>query len=292
MTLLGYSQEVDVSISVDSTKFRIGEQVEAVLQLNAPADSIVEWPIIKDTIGGVEVVERSLIDTLEHDDYLQMIQKIKLTQFDTGNFILSPIRFKVGSQIKYTKPIMFEVLGVKVDTTKQKLYDIKENIEVPYTFSDILPYLLFFLILLAIGYSLFRYLTRAKIEKTQEVYISPFETAMLSLKDLDDKKYLEAGNIKDYYDYLSDILRRFLEDEHGIAAMESTSDEIISFIKNGDFSPTIQMQIKELLVESDFVKFAKFKPDDNKHNYYRVMTEELIKATRVIINENTENDDE
>ena len=69
LTLVAFSlnlsaQETEVQFTPDSTHFVIGEQVNALLQAKAPKDSVIEWPLLTDTIGKLEVISQSKIDTL------------------------------------------------------------------------------------------------------------------------------------------------------------------------------------------------------------------------------------
>ena len=104
LTLVAFSlnlsaQEAEVQFTPDSTRFLIGEQINVLLQAKAPKDSLIEWPLLTDTIGKLEVVSRSKIDTLLKDDYQIISQNYKLTQFDSGSYMLNPIRFKIGNTV-------------------------------------------------------------------------------------------------------------------------------------------------------------------------------------------------
>jgi len=284
------AQESEVQFTPDSIKFLIGEQINVLLQAKAPKDSVIEWPLITDTIGKLEIVSRSKIDTLFKDDYQIISQNYKLTQFDSGSYMLKPVRFKIGNTVMYTKPKMLAVTTVVVDTTKQKMYDIKGNIEVGYTFMEILPYILLlvlFFILIYLGYRYWKKL-KPKEKKIIVPKIPPFDVAMENLKKLDEARLLKEGNIKEYYVRLTDILRRYIEDELKIPAMESTTREIMAKIKHKNISKETKSNIKELLKESDFVKFAKFEPESGKHPYFRKSTEDIIIESHSLVTEKAE----
>ena len=283
LTLVAFSlnlsaQEMEVQFTPDSTKFLIGEQINVLLQAKAPKDSVIEWPLLTDTIGKLEVVSRSKIDTLLKDDYQVISQNYKLTQFDSGSYMLNPIRFIIGDSVMYTKPKMLDVGTVVVDTTKQKMYDIKGIIEVGYTFMELLPYILLFLLFAILLYLGYRYWEKLKPQEKRVFIpkIPPFDTAMHNLKKLDEARLLKEGNVKEYYVRLTDILRNYIEDELDIPAMESTTFEIMNSIKTRKISKDTREKIEELLKESDFVKFAKFEPESGKHPYFRKSTEDII----------------
>ncbi|MEN8139045.1 MAG: hypothetical protein ABFR62_11505 [Bacteroidota bacterium] len=276
------AQEAEVEFTPDTTKFLIGDQINVLLQAKAPKDSLIEWPVLSDTIGKLEVVSRSKIDTLIKKDFQIISQNYKLTQFDSGSYVINPVRFKIGEKILYTKPKMIDVTTVAVDTTKQKMYEIKGNIHVGYNFREILPYILMLLIIAAIIYMGYYFWKKQKPRK-KKVFIPsipPFDMAMQNLKKLDKTQLLKEGNVKEYYVRLTDILRRYIEDEHHIPALESTTDEIMSSIYQIDLNSETRDKIRELLKESDFVKFAKYQPESGKHVHYRKTTEEIIIASQ------------
>lgn len=277
-----FSQESKVEFTPDTTRFVIGKQVDLLLSATAPKDSTIVWPEIPDTLGQLEVVSRSVIDTSFKSDFQILTQNFKITQFDSGSYVLNPVRFKIGNEILYTRPRMFEVVSVEVDTTKQKMYGIKGNIRVGYSFWEIIPWILIFLLLILSAFGIFYYLKRRqpKQKKAFIPEIPPYEQAMKSLKDLDSSGLLEKGEIKEYYVKLSDILRRYIEDEHSIPALESTTDELMNSAYSIEISEETRNKMRELLRESDFVKFAKYKPESGKHPYYRKTTEDIIKAVK------------
>lgn len=284
------AQNTEVQLTPDSTSFVIGEQINVLLQAKAPKDSLVEWPLLTDSIGKLEVVSRSKIDTLLKDDYQIISQNYKLTQFDSGTYFLNPVRFKIGNTIMYTKPKMLHVTTVAVDTTKQKMYDIKGNIHVGYTFMEILPYIILLLIILALTYLAY-YFWKKRKPKEKKVFIPkipPFDMAMQNLKELDEARLIKEGNVKEYYVRLTNILRRYIEDELEIPAMESTTREIMAKIKHKKISKETKANIKELLKESDFVKFAKFEPESGKHPYFRKSTEDIIIESHSLVSQEAE----
>ncbi|MCK5782184.1 MAG: hypothetical protein KAH10_06310 [Flavobacteriales bacterium] len=279
------AQETAVMFKPDTTGFVIGDQINVLLQAEAPKDSIIVWPILPDTIGKLEVVSRSSIDTLFKDNFQIISQNYKLTQFDSGSYVLNPVRFRIGDKVMYTKPKMLNVSTVAVDTTKQKIFGIKGNIHVGYTFWEILPYILLFLIVVAMLLLAYYFWKKHK-PKERKVFIPqipPYDLAMQHLKKLDEARLIKDGNVKEYYVRLTDILRRYIEDEFHIPAMESTTLEIMDSIRDNEIGKEAKEKIEELLKESDFVKFAKYTPSAGKHPYFRKTTEEIIVESHSLI---------
>ena len=70
---------------------------------------------------------------------------------------------------------------------------------------------------------------------------------------------------KQYYSILTEVLRRYIMRRFDVNAMEMTSTEILDALRRKDLSSTYD-NLKQILVLSDFVKFAKVHPlpDENE----------------------------
>jgi hypothetical protein len=72
---------------------------------------------------------------------------------------------------------------------------------------------------------------------------------------------LERGGIKVYYSLLAETLRRFLEDQLGVEAMERTTAEICLALRAAGTDAGLAAQIEAFLGAADLVKFARLTPD-------------------------------
>ena len=89
----------------------------------------------------------------------------------------------------------------------------------------------------------------------------PHVRAIRELEGLNNKKLWQNDKHKLYYTHLTDIVRTYLEGRYGIGAMEMTSDEIMSAIKDTGLNVKNIDDLGELLYSADLVKFAKHVPD-------------------------------
>ena len=72
---------------------------------------------------------------------------------------------------------------------------------------------------------------------------------------------MERGEIEPFYTRLSDIVRRYLEDQFGLRAPERTTEEFLQVVSRGSgLSPAHQALLGAFLQESDLVKFARYRP--------------------------------
>ena len=118
-----------LTVSVDSTVLRIGEQINYFLQVKADTSDQVIFPE-KTLFEPFELLESSPVDTFKTSDHYLYTKKYSLIQFDSGDFYIPQQQVLINGFSKISKLIPVRVNAVKVDTLKQKLYDIKPLEEV------------------------------------------------------------------------------------------------------------------------------------------------------------------
>lgn len=265
------AQKADARI--DTNSILIGDQINLDISFTTSVKNKILWPLLNDTISeNIEIIEKSKIDSLLSDDkhLLTLKQKILITSFDSGNFVIPPIRFnfkKPGDNISHFKesnPLMLKVNTIAVDTTKN-IMPIKSPIEAPVSFMEVLPWIIaalaFALILFLIIYFIRK---RKKNEPLLQIRKKPkrpaHEIALKSLENLKEKKLWQKGMIKKYHSELTEIIRIYFDNRFNIHAVEMTSDEILKEVNNIDISDELKDNIKNMLILADLVKFAKEKP--------------------------------
>ncbi|MBO6607693.1 MAG: hypothetical protein JJ905_12595 [Psychroserpens sp.] len=218
----------------------------------------------------LEMIEASKVDTTKNKEQIELTKSYGLTQFDPGNFTIPKQRVTIGDKTFFTDSLQVVVNPVVIDTTKQKLYDIKPMIEVERSTGDWWKYLLITLLALAlVVFGLYWFIWRKKpmTEEEEIALLPPYDRAKLALQKLDESNYLQRSEIKDYYSELTFIIRKYLDEKVYNRALESTTDELIdrltllSDANKIDLSKNDISNIKDILKRADLVKFAKSAPD-------------------------------
>ncbi len=257
-----------VTTSIDTTRNKIGAEFQLTLKASVNKKDKVVFPKAKN-FGALEVIESYKIDTIKSNGKYELIKKYGLTQFDSGKYNIPRIQILINGKPNFSDSLKVEVNNVKVDTLKQKMYDIKDVAQVE-TSSNWWKYVLAIFFLVAIGFVVYwllkKYQNREKNEEV--VYTSPIEKATSLLQQLESKELWQRGEVKSYYSELTDIARNYIEEEIEIPAMESTTSELIFALrkvanqKKLKLSAATLENLEKVLKQADLVKFAKVKPLD------------------------------
>ena len=262
----GFAQQI--STSIDSTQIKIGSQFNLTIKAKVNAKDKVVFPDGK-FFGALEILESYPIDTVKNDNQYELIKKYGLTQFDSGRYVIPKLLVKINQKEFRTDSLSILVNDVKVDTTKQQMYDIKDIIateEKPM--SEWWKLLILLVLIIASGFASYFIIKRLQKDKEQkeEFFASPIEKAIAYLQNLDKKQLVQRGDVKEYYSEMTDITRTYIEESIHIPAMESTSSELMEALKKAIADKKMFVnredleKFKKVLENSDLVKFAKSQP--------------------------------
>jgi len=267
--LFSFLSFAQVTSSIDSTSIKIGEQITYKIEVETDTTNPVIFPEGQ-TFMPLEMIESYQPDTTKYDAKYKLIKKYGLTQFDSGKYVIPKQKIIIGGKTFATDSMLVEVNDIVVDTTKQKLYDVKPMIDVKKPSSNWWLWVLLTIALVAtIGFLVYWFVWRKKplTEEEKIAQLPPYDRAKLALKQLDETKYLERAEIKEYYSELTFIIRKYLDEKVYDKALESTTDQLIdrlNILQEGnqiELSKDDIKNIEAILKRADLVKFAKSAPD-------------------------------
>ncbi|OFX89182.1 MAG: hypothetical protein A2W99_01695 [Bacteroidetes bacterium GWF2_33_16] len=298
MAFNGIAQEIKTKAVLEKNQALIGDQVKMSISVIKPKNALVFLPEFEPKLTDtIEIIEQFKPDTSILEDGNMLIEKsIIITAFDSGSYIIAPIPVFVKNNDKldtlYTNALTFIVNSIPLDTTNT-IKDIKLPYSAPVTFREALPYILgglgILFIILLIVYIIIKLKRKEPIFKRFKPLEPAHIIAFRDLEKLKNDKLLQNDKIKDYYTRITDILRHYLWNRYAIRSMERTSDEILQSLKESEFSDEKSFAIlKDILVTSDLVKFAKFKPQVDEHEKCFNGAFKFVDNTKLIIIENAE----
>ncbi|HZW62579.1 MAG TPA: hypothetical protein VFF15_02935 [Flavobacteriaceae bacterium] len=294
--LFSCSLVAQVTTTVDTTTIKIGEQILYKIQMETDTTNLVVFPEGQ-TFSPFEVNESMPVDTIINQNKATLIKKYGLTLFDSGSYYIPKQKIQLNNNTVFTDSLKIQVNAVQVDTTKQGLYNIKPLLEVEKPKNNTLIYMAIALCLLALmALLIYRFIWRNKplTEEEKIALLPPYDRAKLVLKNLEDSKYLQTENLKEFYSELTFALRKYLDEKVYDRALESTSDELVfrlQVLKDANqiklSSETIN-NIESILKRADLVKFAKSKPDIELAKIDRITIDKEIDHVKELLPEPTE----
>jgi hypothetical protein len=268
------AQEPVATAGVDTNAFLIGDQINLTISVDHGTDFKIGNIAPADSLEGLEIVARGETERHSSGDAVSERTRFTITAFDSGTYVIPPfaVYYTGGADTLVrsakTGPVAVFVHGVEVDTAGD-IRAIKPPLGVPLTFLEVLPYLAVLAAAAGLVWLVSWFLRK---RRSGEKFIPgppprpADELALEALRSLGAKRLWQRGMIKEYHSTLSDIVRTYIERRYLVPAMESTSDETLSFEPVRRLPPDDAATLKEILYRSDLVKFAKFVPEPGDHD--------------------------
>lgn len=236
--------------------------------------ALPEWK--NDERRGVMAISPWTVDTIKvkrqkkgMPRLLDIRGSLVITSFDEGVYDLPPIM--VGRLSKdglvdtlVFDPMRLEVKTMPVDTSTFVPHDIKGQIRYPLTFGELVPWLAAFWVLAVIAITV-TCLVIMRRRKDDPAYVRKDPAHIVALRELDKyrgSRMWAAEKQKVFYSGVTDALREYISSRYGISAMEMTTAEIFSGMKDSDVPKELLSQVQDLFERADFVKFAKYVASD------------------------------
>ena len=285
---------VVIKAKLDSTHLLMGRTTALHLEIVEPKDAVGRLLISDaDTLtAAIEIADRPKGDTTDIGNGRHQINRDLILQaFDSGLYVIPPIRYAVDKEVDSTNALALKVIPVKVDTT-QEIIGIKPVEGVPYKFFDWVPqwlidywWIALLVLLLLAALLAYLYFKRKNVNPLKPLHkrLPPYEEAMQRLEALKARQLWQQGQEKAYYTELTDILREYIDRRFSVNAVEMTSTEIIATLKANGETKAVDQQLAMILEMADYVKFAAQKPlaDDNEVAYQRAVN--FVEQTRPVV---------
>ena len=260
----------EFSAKSDKYSATIGDRV--CITLTAQSSDKIIFPMIPDSLSeSYKLISKSLIDTVRSGSSVTLSQKLYITSFDSGQVIIPAFTFFTisGSATvpHYSNSVSISFASPDISAMTDIL-DAKSIVPELSVWTDYWHWYLAGIGAIVLALGVYRF-----YKKRKEVPVASdapkFELPKMSAEEwltqevlaLRTKELWHAGFQKLHFSSLSDAVRRYLELKYKVSAMELTTAEIETLIR--DFTSPDQFDIIiELLRSADLVKFAKFVPDE------------------------------
>lgn len=285
------AQKVGVDIEIDSIQIFVGEQTGLHVGVTVKNGQQVKFPMLQPQemlIPGVEVVGMLPCDTqIVDEQFIKVSAHYVLTSFDDTLYRIPPMPVVVDGKKYESKALALKVLTIPVDTLHPNQFfpqkDVQDN---PFLWSEwshvlvMAGLILIFFILAILMYM--RLKSNKPIVLTVRIIkkIPPHQKALNSIEEIKAQKVsYTVDDTKLYYTQLTDTLRRYMMERFGFNAMEMTSAEIISRLRQEKDQEKID-ELTMLFETADLVKFAKYTTAVSENDRNLLSAVDFINTTK------------
>ena len=281
----------EVKLRLSSDAITIAEKL--TLDLSAVADEgiDVEFPEFRDKMGRFTVTNQTEPESaLFNGGRVRHIKTYELKPFLSGDYMIPPLTVdfaKAGQSNGKTREIQTEALDIRVSSvlsedSGETLKTIMPPEPLPETINPWVAAGIGAAVLAGlagfIGYRRFR---RQKNGIQPEVFRPAHVRAEEELEQLFSENLIAAGHYKAFYQRLSAILRRYIENRFGLRAPEQTTEEFLNTMRTANELTAVHKQLlKSFLIHCDQVKFAEHQPAADEVQKMTEACRQFIRETR------------
>jgi hypothetical protein len=263
-----------------------------ILELEAAIEPSYElrMPKVDRVLENFGIVDwDNLGNKLDENNNIVSTYRYRLEPFLSGNYAIPAFTFEFNDangieENKYeltTEPIDIEVTSLLGEQRSELVIaDIEDVVEMPKEVSYWWIWVIGPICLItAIG--TWFYLRRKRHAKLIRIFKPAHEIAYERLRVLVKDDLITAGEIKEFYERISNILRHYIEHRFELRAPERTTEEFLIELQWTDvLSAPDKETIGEFLRHCDLVKFAKYNPTNEQIQQTFDLVKDFIEKTK------------
>ncbi|SPD74210.1 conserved exported hypothetical protein [uncultured Desulfobacterium sp.] len=261
-----------VSLDVDKKEITIAERLNLSINITVDEDYEVNLPAFGEKLEQFGIVDyHTSQPVLTENNKKRISRSYVLEPFLSGEYTISPMKikfFKKGDQEDQAHEIETPEVKVTVksllpeDMKEVKLNEIKPPVAVPRSYKVWLWSGAIAVVCIGVAAALIIIMRRRKKDiPTLDAKILPHQLAYEELRRLVAEDLPEKGEIKLFYQHISGIIRRYIENRFGIHAPEQTTEEFLAGLESDrSFPSQHKALLNTFLRHCDLVKFAEYQP--------------------------------
>jgi hypothetical protein len=259
-----------VHIRADKSKMTIAETFLLELEAAIEPGFEVHMPKVGEELENFGIVDwDNLGDKLDENNNVVSRYRYRLEPFLSGTFPIPAFTFEFHEvnnpeEKKYeltTEPIDIEVASLLGEQRAELVIaDIEDVVQIHKKSGYRWFWVLGLAGIVAAGGFLF-YLRRKRITELVRIFKPAHEIAYEHLRALVKKDLIKKGEIKEFYEQISNILRHYIEHRFNLKAPERTTEEFLFELATADILGSADRHdLDDFLRHCDLVKFAKYNP--------------------------------
>lgn len=259
-------ERVRLDVHTSPESLTVGDPLTLELRVETPDGIEVRFPNRVADGGPVEFVGVEVAVPEKRSASQVWVARYTLAAYEPGEIMLPPWPVEIRRDSLYavarTDSIPLYVESVLDDSLLAAgLRDLKPQASLALSKGPWIVAAAALLALAVLSWWWWRRRRRPRAEVVSIARLRPaHEVALETLRRLEAQHLPLDGKFEAYYVRLSEILRRYLEDGFGVAALEQTTEEILFDLDQHLFDRTTIRQVQALCNEWDLVKFARLEP--------------------------------
>ena len=280
--------EIKARLTADRKELTVGDRASLTLEVTYPAGHQVILPRLPENWEAFEVRDESPSVTTANDDGTETIAKVfEVTLFAPGTFVTPDVEITVrdpAGQLDsvFASRLWFSVAPVLTDEDAE-LRDIRPQHNLPVM--PLWPLALGGLLLLGlIAAAIYLLLGRRRLARPISAPITDTRTAYQIVRDeLAEINRLDLPGryrFKEHYAMVADAIRRYLEGEHRMSALDRTTEEVRSALAETDITANDSLVIVRFLSDCDLVKFTELRPEVDEARRFTAEARRVVELIR------------
>jgi hypothetical protein len=264
---------VRLELDVDHHKITIADRLNLSMTVIADEAVDIEFPPFGEKLEQFGVVDyHTTLPELVDKTQKKICRSYILEPFLSGEYTIPPLKVRFhmkGEKADQPHEIETEQIVITVKSllpekmAELKIHDIKSPVPFTrsYKFWICWGAILGTLFLAGVLFVLIR--KRKLVARAQTLkQVPPHEIAFNELEALVNERLIEKNEIKRFYQIISNIFRRYIENRYRIKAPELTTEEFLNSLKShSQFTNHQNEFLSEFLRYCDLVKFAEHQPE-------------------------------
>ena len=285
-----FAQEARIAMTVDTTLIHVGDPVTVQLSVDHPEGWVVQWPDSFD-VAPFEVLrfDRAVPVADEAGDGMRSEATLVVTSFELGELELPAIAVPVTAPDGTTRTLLTDPFRIGVESVgldeSGDLRDIRGPLSLPRNLWGVLLWVVLAAVVAGgVAYYLHRRRRAAPAAGPAVPRAPPrpfHELALEALRALEKSSLLERGQVKEYHVRISEIIRRYIEGQLEVPALELTTHEVADGMRRAALGAPTTDAFRSFLERCDLVKFAKLRPGPEDSREQMGRARELVRMTSV-----------
>lgn len=240
-----------LAIECENAQIDAGKSV--FLDITVEGAPEAQLPDMRDRVRGFSLAEEDVEESVRlKDGRIRQTAHWRLVPEPCAKaYKIAPFAFgaKVAGPVYFESPAPLEAAKGPMEIEPKKVFP-------PLTPKRLLRWFLWTLGAAAGAYALF-FLAKTLFRKAKEHRMSPVERAWAELERLMKKGLPGRGRYKDFYVELTQVVRRYVQRQHGLKAPHLTTEEFFEAARKSERFPAETLEeLMEFMHKADMVKFA------------------------------------